>query len=63
MVQQKDLTEKYLEAYPDVFADIVNGLLFRGKPVIDPVFLAEAETSGIYKCDNEIHETRRDIAK
>lgn len=63
MRNQKDLTEKYLEAYPDVFADIVNGLLFYGEPVVDPASLIEAEGSGIYKCDNEIHETRRDIAK
>lgn len=27
----KDLTEKVLEAYNDVFADIVNVLLFDGK--------------------------------
>lgn len=63
MGNQKDLAEKYLEAYPDVFADIVNGLLFHGEPVIDPSSLEEAESTGIYKCDNEIHETRRDIAK
>ena len=28
---EKDLTEKILEDYPDVFADIVNGLLFDGR--------------------------------
>lgn len=28
----KDIAEKNLEAYNDVFADIVNGLLFDGKP-------------------------------
>ena len=31
---QKDLTEKNLEYYPDVFADIVNTLLYRGKPIL-----------------------------
>ncbi len=28
---QKDIAEKTLEAYNDVFADIVNVLLFNGK--------------------------------
>ena len=27
---QKDITEKVLEDYNDVFADIINGLLFGG---------------------------------
>ena len=30
-MSQKDLTEKLLEDYNDVFADIVNGLLFNGE--------------------------------
>ena len=33
---QKDLTEKILEDYNDVFADIINGLIFDGKQVITP---------------------------
>ena len=28
---EKDITEKILEDYPDVFADIFNTLLFHGK--------------------------------
>lgn len=28
---QKDLTEKNLEFYPDVFADVLNALLYQGK--------------------------------
>ena len=31
---EKDLTEKILEDYNDVFADIVNGLIFEGKSVV-----------------------------
>jgi hypothetical protein len=30
----KDISEKILFAFNDVFADIVNGLLFEGKQVI-----------------------------
>ena len=31
---QKDITEKVLEDYNDVFADIINGLLFGGEQEI-----------------------------
>ena len=31
---QKDIAEKTLEAYNDVFADIVNVLLFNGKQTV-----------------------------
>jgi hypothetical protein len=31
---EKDITEKNLEAWNDVFADIVNVLLFKGKRLI-----------------------------
>jgi len=30
-MREKDITEKTLEAYNDVFADIINVLLFNGK--------------------------------
>jgi hypothetical protein len=33
---QKDLAEKLLEDYNDVFADIINALLFDGKIVVLP---------------------------
>jgi len=32
---QKDITEKVLEDYNDVFADIINGLLFGGEQEIN----------------------------
>lgn len=32
---QKDITEKVLEDYNDVFADIINGLLFDGVQEIE----------------------------
>lgn len=48
---QKDIAEKTLEAYNDVFADIVNGLLFNGEQVIKEDELeAESELS-VYKVD------------
>lgn len=31
---QKDITQKSLEGFPDVFADIINALLYQGEPVV-----------------------------
>lgn len=33
---EKDITEKILEDYNDVFADIINGLLFHGEQRVLP---------------------------
>ncbi len=60
---QKDIAGKTLEAYNDVFADIVNGLLFNGEQVIKEDELeAESELS-VYKADGKLHEQERDVAK
>ena len=59
----KDMTEKNLEAYPDVFADIVNVLLFKGKRIIDPNDLRDALPQSIYKMYGKLHEQERDTAK
>lgn len=61
---RKDRAEKYLEAYPDVFADIVNVLLF-GKQVIVPENLLDGPTEAVYKAESgeELLEQRRDISK
>ena len=40
---QKDITEKLLEDYNDVFADIMNGLLFAGEQKIRPESLENAK--------------------
>ncbi|MGN0168437.1 MAG: Rpn family recombination-promoting nuclease/putative transposase [Acetatifactor sp.] len=45
---QKDLTQKNLESFPDVFADIVNALLYEGKQVLEPDKLQSAPTETIY---------------
>ena len=34
MAKEKDITEKQLEALNDVFADIVNVLIFNGRQVV-----------------------------
>ena len=60
---EKDLTENYLEAYNDVFADIINVLLCDGKRVILQEHLEADGNKTIYKADKKVHEQERDIAK
>ena len=59
----KDMTENYLEAYNDVFADLVNVLLFDGKRVVNPNQLRQGRERAVYKADGELHEEERDISK
>ena len=63
MRTQKDLTEKILADYNDVFADIVNVLLFHGEQVISPEDLENVKDRSQYKADGRVHEQERDVAK
>lgn len=61
---EKDLTEKILEDYNDIFADIVNVLLFDGKKEVDEHMLYNMTVHSQYKDDKEmLHEQERDVAK
>ena len=60
---EKDVTEKLLEDYEDVFADIVNGVIFKGEQRVKPESLRESAVRSQYKADGEMHEQERDIAK
>ena len=60
---EKDIVEKTLEAYNDVFADIVNVLLFDGKEIIDENDLVDMATISCYKADGKLHEQDRDVSK
>ena len=60
---EKDITEKTLASYNDVFSDIVNGLLFEGSPVVNPDALADVSPYSMYKVDGRIHEQERDVSK
>lgn len=61
---QKDMVEKIMEDYPDVFADIVNVLLFDGKQVILEEDLKETGMRSQFKADTgRIHEEERDVGK
>ena len=61
---EKDLSEKLLEEYDDVFADIVNVLLFDGKREVKEEELSETGTESQYKADDSVlHAQERDVAK
>ena len=60
---QKDLSEKILVAYNDVFADIVNVFLFNGQKQIQPEELEDRGAKAFYKENGVLHEMERDIVK
>lgn len=61
---QKDITQKKLEDYADVFADIFNVLLIRcPENDITPDKLFPGPTESIYKADDVNREQRRDTYK
>lgn len=62
---EKDISEKQLEEYEDVFADIVNVLLFDGEQVIKPEELTNAPTFSAYhdRKNKKLRELERDAAK
>lgn len=60
---EKDIAEKTLEAYNDVFADMINVLLFNGRTLVKENELEEENPNSSYKADNKLHAQERDIAK
>ena len=61
---EKDMSEKILEDYNDVFSDIVNVLLFHGQELIEPSALESISVHSQYKGeDAKLHEQERDVAK
>ena len=62
-MEQKDIAEKTLEAYNDVFADIVNGLVFKGKKVVKEDDLQEMSPVSAFKSDKKYYKQERDVAK
>ena len=60
---KKDIAEKNLEAWNDVFADIVNVLLFKGKRLMKEKDLEADTKDNIIKANGEIHEQERDVSK
>ena len=60
---QKDIAEKILEAYNDVFSDIVNVLLFNGEQILKENELEDQAPRSAYKADGKYREIERDVAK
>ena len=60
---EKDITEKHLEAFNDVFADIVNVLLFKGNQIMKEKDLEAAAKDSMFKADGKIHQQERDVSK
>lgn len=60
---EKDIAEKNLEAFNDVFADIVNVLLFKGNKLMKEKDLESAVKDTMFKADGKIHQQERDVSK
>ena len=61
---EKDKIQRTLESYNDVFADIVNVLLFNGAEVVKEKDLSDAQPFSYYKMDgNKVHSQERDVSK
>lgn len=61
---KKDLSEKLLEDYSDVFADIMNVLAFQGERLLKPENIIDGPTVSRYKdADAETRENIRDVVK
>ena len=62
-MKDKDITQKVLEKYNDVFADILNVLLFNGRDVVEESTLTDALPMSMLKIDGRVRSQERDIAK
>ncbi len=61
---QKDISEKVLVDYNDVFADILNVCIYDGKEIVKPEELTNTAVHSQYKAeDGKLHEQERDVTK
>ena len=60
---EKDFREKRLEDFDDVFADIINGLLFNGAHVVNENDLESGMPRSAYKIEGKFAEQERDVKK
>jgi len=60
---EKDISEKILADYNDVFADVMNVLLFHGEQVVSPDDLENVKDKSQYKANGQVHEQERDVVK
>ena len=57
------MTEKALEAYNDVFADIVNNLVFHGRQEVAEEELEQGRERSVYQGEKGLREQERDTSK
>lgn len=63
-MKEKDITEKKLLSYNDVFADVINGTFFEGQEIVRSEELTDANPVTQFKDDKNTHrEQIRDVAK
>lgn len=62
-MQELDIAQKVLEDHKDVFADIVNGLLFQGREVVKVTDLEGAGVVSSYKATGQLRRKERDVAE
>lgn len=61
---KKDIGEKRLEDYADVFADIVNVLAFHGERLLDEEHIVSGPTESLYNSENgDLRSQFRDVLK
>lgn len=58
-----DSNQKVLANYNDVFADIMNVLLYKGKHIIREQNLEDSKDRSQYKAEGLLHEQERDVSK
>lgn len=63
MGNEKDILQKALESYDDVFADIVNGLIFGGRQVVQETSLEQTRLRSFYDGEEGVREQERDAGK
>lgn len=60
---QKDISQKALESYNDVFADIMNGIIFKGKKTVKEQDLEDVSPVSAFGKDSKLHQQERDVSK
>ena len=62
-ISRPDAVEKILESCPDIFADIINVLIYHGKSVVNPANLTDYPSAAMYKAaEGYINQKDRDLA-
>ena len=63
ILAEKDFREKLFEDFDDVFADIINGLIFSGETQVKEDDLESGMRRSAYKVEEEFEEQERDVKK